>query len=447
MYKLRRPVQVSNRKILILDTSVLLYDMSAIHSFPGNDVIIPLPVLDELDRFKDKPGLLGESARYVNRYLDTLREFGRLDKAVNLPNSDQTIRVEIKSSHNAHIPAGLNPQYADNQILATALYLSQEQPDKKIKVITKDINLRVKCDALGLPAEDYYKDYIDLDRTNAYVGEVDLKIPDEKIDEFFDTESVDISELGIEKNVTLQPNQFVTATGLTRGSMLGTHRDGKIHKLSNAELGQAIGVEPRNREQKFAISLLNDPDITLVTLTGIAGSGKTFLTLMAAMANLNAGTYKRIVFTRSIQPVGRDLGYLPGDMSEKMSPWLAPIVDNFRHAFGDTSYFECMISKGQIDIAPLSYIRGRTFNDSFVIVDEAQNATIHELKTIITRVGKGSKIVLLGDTDQVDTPYIDSRTNGLTIVVEKFKASHLTGHIRFNRGQRSEVATLASSIL
>ena len=215
----------------------------------------------------------------------------------------------------------------------------------------------------------------------------------------------------------------------------------------SVNMDQNMGIEPRNKEQKFALALLNDPRITMVTLTGIAGSGKTFLTLMAAMANLEASNYKRIVFTRSIQPVGRDLGYLPGDMGEKMSPWLAPIADNFRHAFGDTSYFECMISKGQIDIAPLSYIRGRTFNDSFVIVDEAQNATIHELKTIITRVGKGSKIVLLGDTDQVDTPYIDSKSNGLTIVVEKFKASHLTGHIRFTRGQRSEVASLASNLL
>jgi PhoH-like ATPase len=192
---------------------------------------------------------------------------------------------------------------------------------------------------------------------------------------------------------------------------------------------------------------LNDPSIQLVTLTGIAGSGKTFLTLLSAMGHLTGDAYKRIVFTRSIEPVGRDLGYLPGTIDEKMSPWLAPIFDNFRHAFGDTTYFECMMQKGQIDIAPLSYIRGRTFNDSFVIVDEAQNATIHELKTVITRIGTGSKIVLLGDTDQVDTPYIDSKSNGLSIIIEKFKDSHLSGHIRLSRGQRSDIATLASKIL
>ncbi|MAH43404.1 phosphate starvation-inducible protein PhoH [archaeon] len=438
---------MSSRKTLVLDTSVLLYDMSAIHSFPGNDIVIPLPVLDELDRFKDKPGLLGESARYVNRYLDKLRETGRLDQAVKLPDTDQTIRVEIKFDHNTNVPDGLNPGYADNQILATALYLSREYPDKKIKIITKDINLRVKCDALGLKAEDYYRDYINLGNAGAYTGEIKLKLPDKKIDKFFNTGTITVDEISLDNDVELLPNQFIVATGLSNGSMLGVHRNGTIHKIQNSELDHHIGIEPRNKEQKFALSLLNDPGITLVTLTGIAGSGKTFLTLMAAMANLNIGTYKRIIFTRSIQPVGRDLGYLPGDMSEKMSPWLAPIADNFRHAFGDTSYFECMISKGQIDIAPLSYIRGRTFNDSFVIVDEAQNATIHELKTIITRVGKGSKIVLLGDTDQVDTPYIDSKSNGLTIVVEKFKASYLAGHIRFNRGQRSEIASLASNLL
>ena len=438
---------MSNRKILVLDTSVLLYDMTAIHSFPGNDIVLPLPVLDELDRFKDKPGLLGESARYVNRYLDKLRESGRLDKAVKLPDTDQTIRVEIGLDYDAKVPDGLNPRYADNQILATALHLSQAQSGRKLKVITKDINLRVKCDALGLAAEDYYKDYINLGNTSAYTGELEIKIPDKKIDKFFNMGTLTVDELDLGDNIPPLSNQFIVGTGLTGGSMLGIYRDKAIHKLQNFDMDQNMGVEPRNKEQKFALALLNDPGITLVTLTGIAGSGKTFLTLMAAMANLEAGKYKRIVFTRSIQPVGRDLGYLPGDMSEKMSPWLAPIADNFRHAFGDTSYFECMISKGQIDIAPLSYIRGRTFNDSFVIVDEAQNTTIHELKTIITRVGKGSKIVLLGDTDQVDTPYIDSKSNGLTIVVEKFKTSHLTGHIRFNRGQRSEVASLASNLL
>ena len=438
---------MSNRKILVLDTSVLLYDKEAIHSLPGNDVVIPLTVLDELDRFKEKKGLLGENARYVNRFLDVLRQEGPLEKEIRLEENDQTIRVEIESSNEITVPDGLNAGFADNRILATALYLQGLNPKKTTKLITKDINLRVKSDALGVPAEDYYKDHIETD--TFYSGETEIQFSNESVETFFSEgrlteDDIDLQELA----PGILENQLVLGTGASGGSLLGIYKSGSIERLHYAEANKSSGIEPRNKEQKFALELLNDPSIQLVTLTGIAGSGKTFLTLLSAMGHLTGGdTYKRIVFTRSIEPVGRDLGYLPGDIDEKMSPWLAPIVDNFRHAFGDTSYFECMMQKGQIDIAPLSYIRGRTFNDSFVIVDEAQNATIHELKTVITRIGNGSKIVLLGDTDQVDTPYIDSKSNGLSIIIEKFKDSSLTGHIRLSRGQRSDIATLASKIL
>lgn len=432
---------MSNRKILVLDTSVLLYDKEAIHSLPGNDVIIPLTVLDELDRFKEKKGLLGENARYVNRFLDTLRLEGRLDKEIKLVDNDQTIRVEIEGSNEIKIPDGLDAKHADNRILATALYLQRTNKDKVTKIITKDINLRVKSDALGLEAEDYYKDHIETD--DVYCGEVELYLSDKHVEDFFEYGKIEEPET----DEVLLPNQFILGKGGSGGSLLGIYQNNNIEKLPVSEVHKHVGIEPRNKEQKFALTLLSDPDIQLVTLTGIAGSGKTFLTLLSAMGHLGLDNYKRIIFTRSIEPVGRDLGYLPGDMDEKMAPWLAPIVDNFRHAFGDTTYFECMRQKGQIDIAPLSYIRGRTFNDSFVIVDEAQNATIHELKTVITRIGHGSKVVLLGDTDQVDTPYIDSKSNGLSIIIEKFKDSELAGHIRLSRGQRSDIATLASKIL
>jgi PhoH-like ATPase len=430
---------MSKRKILVLDTSVLLYDKTAIHSLTGNDIIIPLTVLDELDRFKEKKGLLGENARYVNRYLDTLRMNGRLDEEIYIKENDQTIRVEIESSKEIVVPPGLKPSYADNRILATALYLQNLNPDKTVKLITKDINLRVKSDALGIAAEDYYKDHIATDRI--YTGESVVHVSDIDVDEFFDNGELD------SPSDDLMANQFILGKGSSGGSFLGIHKSGIIEKLPVSGVNKHVGVEPRNKEQKFALAMLNDPSIQLVTLTGIAGSGKTFLTLMSAMGHLGLENYKRIIFTRSIEPVGRDLGYLPGNIDEKMSPWLAPLIDNFRHAFGDMTYFNCMMEKGQIDVAPLSYIRGRTFNDSFVIVDEAQNATIHELKTVITRIGNGSKIVLLGDTDQVDTPYIDSKSNGLSIIVERFKDSPLTGHIRLSRGQRSDIATLASKIL
>ena len=432
---------MNNRKLLVLDTSVLLYDMSAIHSFPGNDIVLPLTVLDELDRFKDKPGLLGESARYVNRYLDKLRDIGRLDKSVVIPHSDQTIQVETKYSD--IIPDGLATDIADNKIIATALAITKEDPSRCVKVITKDINLRVKCDALGLLAEDYYKDHIGLSKLAPYRGITEYNFDDDDIDVFFENGFIDVSAM---KN-NFSENQFIVGKGHSGKSLLGIFKKESIRKVPKSEIKLTVGFEPRNKEQNFAAHLLTDPAIQLVTLTGIAGSGKTFITLMSAVSGLLEGRYKRIIVTRSIQPVGRDLGYLPGDMNEKMAPWMAPITDNFRYAFKDMAYYHTMRQNGDIEIAPLAYIRGRTFNDAFVIVDEAQNASIHELKTVITRIGKGSKIVLLGDTDQVDTPYLDKISNGLSIVVQKFKKSVLSGHIHLINGQRSDIATLATKVL
>mgnify|MGYP003629434932 FL=1 len=433
---------MGDRKILVLDTSVLLYDKCAIHSFPGNDVIIPLIVLDELDRFKERPGILGESARYVNRYLDNLRSMGRLDQGVILDDIDQSIKVESRNSKLALIPDDLDSDCGDNKILGVALLVQSENKDRLVKVITKDINFRVKCDAVQLLAEDYYKDYINLDNNEHFTGSAYIKVGDDKIDEFYEDNFLPY------ESEDLCPNQFIVATSNTsKKSALGIYRDKAIRKIPGTHLNNSVGIEAKNKEQGFAMHLLSDPGIQLVTITGLAGSGKTFLTIMCGLSSLFNEEYNRIIITRSIQPVGRDLGYLPGDVDEKMDPWLAPIVDNIKQAFSDTTYFSCLRDKGQVEIAPLSYIRGRTFNDSYIIVDEAQNTTIHELKTIITRTGKGSKIILLGDTDQVDTPYIDKRSNGLSIVLEKFKNSDIAGHIHLPVGQRSEIATIASKIL
>ena len=214
--------------------------------------------------------------------------------------------------------------------------------------------------------------------------------------------------------------------------------------LIKSEIQKKTGIEPKNKEQIFALNLLLDKDISLVTLTGVPGSGKTYLTLMTALKEIEKETKKRIIFTRPIQTVGKDIGFLPGTLNEKMAPWLAPIVDNFRNQFGDLSYFDIMIEKGLIDVAPLSYIRGRSFNDAIIIVDEAQNATVHELKTVITRTGKNSKIILLGDIEQVDLPYVNKYSNGLTIVAEKLKNETLTGHVNFEKGYRSDLANIAA---
>ena len=426
---------MSNRKIFVIDTSVLLYDMNSIHSFPENDIVIPLIVLDELDRFKEKPGLLGESARYVNRFLDGLREHGNLSEGILLEDIQQTIRVELKSTDHIKVK-GLDQKRGDNQIILTALLLKEDNKGTVVKVITKDINLRVKCDAVGLEAEDYFKD--DLESDGHYNGWSKLVLPKEKIDEFYLENSLTVEDDYFE-------NQFVVA-GNGQQSLLAIHKCGEIFPL-NQSIEHFIKIVPRNKEQRFAIEALRDPDIPLVTLTGLAGSGKTFLSLMAALEGIYEESYSRIIITRSLQPVGRDIGYLPGDIKEKMDPWLAPVFDNLRHAFKDTSYFDVMMQKGSIEVAPLSFIRGRTFPNSFVLVDESQNASIHELKTIVTRVGENSKIVLLGDTDQIDTPYINKKSNGLSIVSEKFKNSKLHAHVHLPRGQRSNLATEASRLL
>jgi len=425
---------MSARKLFVIDTSVLLYDMKSIHSFPDNDVVIPLMVLDELDRFKDKPGLLGESARYVNRYLDELREQGNINQGILLPDTKQTIRVELRASDNK--PKGLDPSRGDNQIILAALLLQEQNKEATVKVITKDINLRVKCDAVGLFAEDYFKD--DLEGDGHYSGWAKIALSKEQIDDFYLEEKLEIEE-------ELFENQFVVG-GNGQQSLLAIHKNGSIKPLKES-ISQVICLTPRNKEQRFAVEALRDPEIPLVTLTGLAGSGKTFLSLMAAMEGLQEDIYSRIIITRSLQPVGRDIGYLPGTMEDKMDPWLAPVFDNIRHAFKDTGYFDMMMQKGKIEVAPLSFIRGRTFPDSFVLVDESQNATIHELKTIVTRVGENSKIVLLGDTDQIDTPYITKRSNGLSIVTEKFKISKNHAHVHLPRGQRSNLATEASRLL
>lgn len=428
---------LSGRKTFIVDTSVLLYDKCSIHSFPGNDVVIPLIVLDELDRFKDKPGLLGEYARYVNRYLDDLRKVGSLHDGVQIEHN-QTIRVDIDIHP---IPETLDGNTGDNRIIAAALALKASQPDPVV-MVTKDINFRVKCDSLGIYSEDYYKDRIVHDKSEIYTGQCEVEaITPSTINMFYDDGSLDVEHLDVEFN----SNQYVTVKYGTQ-SLIGVHRDGKILPLIN-NLSKTIGITPRNKEQKFAIDALTRDDVKLVSMTGLAGSGKTFLTLMAGMSGLQEKKYDRIVITRSLQTVGKEIGFLPGDIDDKMSPWLSPILDNFRVAFKDSTYFEMMRQKGQIEVSPLAFIRGRTFNNTFLIVDEAQNSTIHELKTIITRVGEGSKIVLLGDTDQIDTPYLDSLSNGLTVVVEKFKKHDIAAHITLMKGERSQLATLASQVL
>jgi len=359
---------------------------------------------------------------------------GRLDEGVIIDEENQTVRVLITHEKTN---TGLDDSQGDNKIIAAALSLQKE--DRIVKVITKDINLRVKCDALGIEAEDYYKDHIKSDDVYEEENTI-LKVTDDDIDDVYSEGSITLEN-------TLNENEFVILQGDSQGkSALCIHKNGNLSLLPDVK-SNSTDVRPRNKEQKFALHVLNDDQIPLVCLTGRAGSGKTFLTLMSGLDALMTGKYERIVVTRNIEPVGRDIGFLPGDVNEKMGPWMSPLLDNFRHHFKDRTYFEAMIEKGQIEIAPLAFIRGRTFNNSFIIVDEAQNASIHELKTVITRIGEGSKIVLMGDTDQIDTHYIDKRSNGLSITIDRFGTSNLQAHVYLERGERSALATYASKVL
>ena len=439
------------RKIFILDTSVMLYDRCSIHSFPENDVLIPLVALDELDRFKDKKGLIGENARYINRYLDKLREVGSLHGGIMLEN-DQSVKVEIKTKYK--VPVGLDGSCPDNQMIGLALELTQKNKCPVI-MVTKDINFRVKCDALGINAQDYLKDKIFLSDDEFYRGYVDIDMPNTNaIDLCYsnleDHNETILADIELNLNRKLFENEFVCLKSGSQ-SFLGIYSKGVFSKVKSCdEMSDGLAwVKERNREQLYAINLLNDDSIPLVSITGLAGSGKTYLTLLAGIEGLQSGRYSRIVVTRNVQPVGRDIGFLPGDMNDKMMPWLAPIMDNFRQGLkdNDLTYFTAMKEKGDIEIAPLAFMRGRTFADTFLIMDEAQNCTIHELKTVITRIGENSKIVLLGDVDQIDTPYIDSHSNGLTIVSEKFKNQKVSGHVQLKKGERSYLSAIAAEII
>lgn len=438
---------MGDRKLLVIDTSVLLYDANSIYQFTGNDVILPMIVLEELDRFKEKQGTVGTNARLVNRLLDNLREQGSLSEGIFLEDKDVTIRVFNEEDHNL-LPSSFPATLGDNRIISAALTLKHRSKNKLVKVVTKDINLRVKCDVLGLEAEDYYRDLPASvrDGNPIHSGCISVSLDTDAIDHFYADSGVPLDATGVNPDLFVKNNLVVANSFDGSKSFIGMVKDDKIVPPMTLR-DSMISIKPRSKEQRAAMHLLVDRDVPLVALTGLAGSGKTFLALAVGFSGVQNKTYERVIITRSIEPVGRDIGFLPGTVDEKMAPWLMPFIDNFRNAFHDTSYFDMMRERGQIEVSPITYVRGRSFENAYIIVDEAQNLTIHELKTLITRCGQNTKMILLGDIDQVDTPYMDRYSNGLTIAIEKLKGQELFGHIRLDRGERSELATLCSNIL
>lgn len=433
------------RKTFILDTNVLLHDPRAIFKFEDNDLIIPIYVIEEVDRFKRDTDERGRNAREVARLIDSLRGHGdSLARGVDVGSGGKlTVYVPEKR---AQLQSALNPSSGDNAILQVAAEIRRANEDRPTIFITMDINLRIRADALGLESATYQNQAVRPDTLNP--GIVELTLPD--LTEFFATGEMQIDDDRLYPNVCVM---LRSADDEKRTALGRCTQKGVIRRVAVPTDG-IMGVRPRNREQIFALDLLLDDSVRLVTLVGAAGTGKTLLALAAGLKRcVQHGAYTRLLVSRPLIPLGKDLGYLPGDIDEKMGPWMKPIFDNLeflllsggkRRGLPD---LDEMMTNGIIEIEPLTYIRGRSLPQQYVIVDEAQNLTPHEVKTIVTRCGEGTKIILTGDPYQIDNPYVDSTTNGLTIAATKLHGEPLVGHIVLRKGERSPLANLAAAKL
>lgn len=436
-------------KNFILDTNVLIHDPTAIYQFEDNAVIIPLKVLEEIDQFKRELSERGRNARTISRMLDDLRKEGRLSDGVELGNGG-TIQV-IFANKEDPFSVGLS---ADDLIVKLAVDLQKSQPDTQCTVVSKDINLRLKADALGLDAEDY-ENGKHHEPDEMYSGQTVLDADSEAIG-FFAQEGHAVIQ-GMDE---LSPNQYVTLQNPhdPKQTMLGrydveTHRIVKLLSIDNNS-----PITPRNREQRFAMDALLNDKIKLITLCGKAGTGKTLLAIASGYHQvMDTKRYKRLLVSRPIFPMGKDLGYLPGSVEEKLDPWMQPIHDALELVVhgrtGNTNNQpnrkggDLLASNPLIDVEPLTYIRGRSIPNQFMIVDESQNLTPLEVKTVITRVGHDTKIILTGDLYQIDNPYVDGLSNGLSAVVDKFRNEGLAAHMLFTEGVRSDLAEKAANLL
>jgi len=426
------------RKTFVIDTSVLVYHEDSIHAFPGNNVVIPMEVLEEIDSLKTRNDSVGNAARYINRFLDRIRAQGSLRDGVMLENK-QVLSVQVKSDLSI-LPESMSDTN-DNRIISVAAKLQKE--GASVVLISRDINVRVKCDSLGIASENYHKEKAVINRRGAYTGVSVLYFSPEEIELFYERKEIEY------ESDALFPNEFLVLKG-GKQSALATYSDGIIRPLvhTNKKGFNIQGIMPRNKEQAFALESILDPNIHMATLTGRAGSGKTLLSTAAAIHLLDQGVYEKIVISRPVQSLSGDIGYLPGTKFEKMEPWIQPIIDNLKFVFKNGEhYFQIMMEKGIIEVEALSYVRGRSLPNTIFILDEAQNISYKEAKAVITRMGENSKLILLGDLEQIDAPHLDSTTCGLGAVVEKFKDFRLSSHITLLKGERSPLAAHAAKIL
>ena len=442
------------KKVFILDTNVLLSSPESIFKFDDNDCVIPISVIEEVDTFKKDLSETGRNAREVSRILDRLRSRGTLSSGIKVfedrPDSGQLF---VYLGHNMSILPGLLADSTDNHILVIALTLQKQFGEgRKVIIVTKDSNLRIKADAFGIAAEDFEADKVNID--NLFTGIKTVPVDSKQINDFYSTREIQI------KDVKFHPNEFVLLEDKDDKTQFvyGVYdkQSGAIRML-DAHAEGVWGIYPRNLEQTFALEALLDDNIKLVTLTGGAGTGKTLMAIAAGLAKTtDEDEYQKLLVARPVFPLGKDLGFLPGDLNEKLNPWMQPIYDNLELLLGGQSQsrskrfsksYQELIEQGMLAVEPLTYIRGRSLPSQYFIVDEAQNLTPHEIKTILTRAGEGTKVVLTGDPYQIDNPYIDSQNNGLTYVIERFKNERIASHVTLQKGERSELATLASGLL
>jgi PhoH-like ATPase len=440
-------------KTFVLDTNVLLHDPRAIFSFEDNDVVIPIYVVEEIDTFKKDLSELGRNARQVSRYLDQLREDGSLATGVKLDRGG-TLRVATTA---LELPEDISTDRGqDSKIMAVALELTlaTKRHGSKVVFITKDTNLRIRADAVGIYTEDFEPERVVIDEL--YKGWQEIDVDGPLIDRFYAEGTLTLPEPYYAPNeyICLKDRDRPARTAIGRARLDPDANCTRLQPLDPFKTG-VWGIRPKNREQHFALDALLDDNIKLVTLVGKAGSGKTLLAIAAGLAKVtDAAVFQRMLVSRPIFPLGRDLGYLPGDVEEKLNPWMQPIFDNVEFLMGLTakekkrgrSHKE-LIDLGIVQIEPLTYIRGRSIPQQYMIVDEAQNLTPHEVKTIISRAGEGTKIVLTGDPYQIDNPYVDQTNNGLIHVVNRFRNEKIAAHIVLAKGERSELAEIAANLL
>ena len=442
---------VKEKKIFVLDTSVIIYDHMAAKSFKEHDVVIPITVLEELDNFKKGNDTKNFAAREFTRYIDKISDGIILQDWININGKGHgMIKIEMLQNSKIDAEKVFGERKADHRILNTALYISEHYPERKVIMVTKDINLRIKAKSLGLNAEDYETGKIKDVNEQLYTGRSEIqKVSTEIINEIYEKGYADPAAL-LKKDKPTSNHFYVLKNGTK--SVLAAYSPAK-KTLERVKKVTAFGVNPRNAEQAFALDAIMNPDIKLVSIQGVAGTGKTLLSLAGALEQRR--TFHQIYLARPIVPLSnKDIGYLPGDIKSKLNPYMEPLWDNLKYIKNqfnekDKEYKQIteMVENEKLVVCPLAYIRGRSLSDVFFIVDEAQNLTPHEVKTIISRAGENTKMIFTGDIHQIDTPYLDSQSNGLSYLIDKLKDQGLYAHITLEKGERSELANLANEFL